>query len=81
MLRLQSFRQWRRHFVLASMLMERLHIWSQSDGLYILWKTLQNYLCGGKSTGSHQSAAYNVSRTLFWAHQGRYSKLAMLYSD
>ena len=72
-LRLPPFRQRRRRFVLASMLMERLHVWSHSDGLYTLWKSLQDDLCVRKSTSGPQTKSNNVSRALFWAREGRHS--------
>jgi len=45
--------------------MERLHTWSQSDGLHTLWKSLQNDLWIGKSTGGPQTTSSNVSHALF----------------
>ena len=54
-LRMPPFCQRRRRFVLASMLMERLHVWSHSDGLYTLWKSLQDDLCVRKSTSGPQT--------------------------
>ena len=61
------------YVALASVLLDCLHIWSQSDGLYMLWKALQDDLIVSKSSFGSQSTPYNVSRALFWAHEGRYS--------
>ena len=61
------------YIALASVLLDCLHIWSQSDGLYMLWKALRDDLIVSKSSFGSQSTPHNVSQALFWAHEGRYS--------
>ena len=72
-LRMPPFRQRRCRFVLASVLLDCLHIWSQSDGLCMLWKALQDDLIVSESSFGSQSTPYNVSQALFWVREGRYS--------
>jgi len=45
------------HYVLALVLLDRLHVWSQPDGLSILWKSLQDDI----REKSNQSSTHNVS--------------------
>jgi len=61
--------------------MECLHTWSQSDGLRTLWKSLQDDLCVGKSTGSPQTTSYNVSCALIWARESWYSNAVQLLTS
>ena len=72
-LRMPLLRQRRRRFILASVLLDRLHLWSQPDGLYNLWKALQDDLHVSRSNHCIQSSKHNISRALFWAREGRYS--------
>jgi len=62
----------RRRFVIGSTLLDRLHVWSQSDGLKSLWSSLQDDLKGSKPVKS-SSGDFHKSRALYWAHEGRYS--------
>ena len=72
-LRMPPLRQHRRRFILASVLLDRLHLWSQPDSLYNLWKALQDDLHVSRSSHCIQSSKHNISRALFWAREGRYS--------
>ena len=58
-------RQRRRRFILASVLLDHLHLWSQPDGLYNLWKALQDDLHVSRSIHCIQSSKHNISRALF----------------
>ena len=72
-LRMPPLRQRRRHFILPSVLLDRLHLWSQLDGLYNLWEALQDDLHVSRSSHCIKSSKHNISRALFWAREGRYS--------
>ena len=69
-LRMPPLRQCRRRFILAFILLDRLHLWSQPDGLYNLWKALQDDLHVSRSSHCIQSSKHNISRALFWAREG-----------
>jgi len=55
----------RRRFILGSILLDRLHLWSQPDGLYNLWKALQDDLHVSRAKHSFQSSKHNISRAFF----------------
>ena len=55
-------RQRHRRFILASVLLDRLHLWSQPYGLYNLWKALQDDLHVSRSSHCIQSSKHNISR-------------------
>ena len=74
-------RQRRRRFILASVLLDRLHLWSQPDGLYNLWKALQDDLHVSRSSHCIQSSKHNISRALFWAREGRYSNAVQSFTS
>jgi len=57
-LRMPPFRQRRRRYVLASVLLDRLHVWSQPDGLPTLWKSLQDDLCARSNDSQKSSNQY-----------------------
>ena len=63
----------RRRFVISSILLDRLHMWSLSDGIKSLWSLLQDDLKVSKPKQSASSDDFSKSRDLFWAHEGRYS--------
>ena len=73
-LRMPPLRQRRRCFIFASILLDRLHLWSQPDGLYNLWKALQDDLHVSRSSHCIQSSKHIfLELQLFWAREGRYS--------
>ena len=55
------FHLFRRHFILVSILLDHLHLWSQPDDLYNLWKALQDDLYVSRSNHSIQSSKHNIS--------------------
>jgi len=67
-----TFHQCHCRYVLTSVLLDRLHVWSQPDSLPTLWKSLQDDLCF-HSNNSQKSSNHNISHALFWACEGRYS--------
>ena len=54
-------------------MLDRLHLWSLSDGLTSLWCSLQKDLKASKPVKPPSSSEFNKSRALFWAREGRYS--------
>jgi len=63
----------RRRFVISSVLLDRLHMWSLSDGIKSLWSLLQDDLKVSKPKQSASSDDFSKSHALFWAREGRYS--------
>ena len=63
----------RRRYVVSSILLDRLHMWSLSDGIKSLWSLLQDDLKVSKPTRPALGDEFCKSRALFWAREGRYS--------
>jgi len=70
----------RRRFVISSVLLDRLHLWNQSDGICHLWASLQDDLRVCKRKGEPCSS-FCKSRALFWAREGRYSNALQALSS
>ena len=70
----------RRRFVMSSVLLDRLHLWSQPDGICCLWASLQDDLRDRKPKGESCSS-FRKSRALFWAREGRYSNALQALSS
>ena len=62
----------RRHFVISSILLDRLHLWNQPGGISHLWASLQNDLRVCKR-GEGPCSSFCKPHALFWAREGRYS--------
>jgi len=60
-------------YVVSSVLLDRLHMWSLSDGVKSLWSLLQEDIKVSKPVKPTSSEEFSKSRALFWAHEGRYS--------
>ena len=58
-LRMPPLHQRHRRFILASVLLDCLHLWSLPDGLYNLWKALQDDLHVSRSSHYIQSSKHS----------------------
>jgi len=63
----------RRRCVISSVLLDRLHMWSLSNGVNSLWSLLQDDLKVSKPAKPASSDEFSKHRALFWAREGRYS--------
>ena len=64
----------RRHFVMSSVLLDRLHLWSQPGGIHALWSSLLDDLKVSKPARGPSDFSCR-SRALYWAREGRYSNV------
>jgi len=62
----------RRRFVMSSVVLDSLHLWSQPGGIRTLWYSLLNDLKVSKSARRSSDGSCRA-RALFWAREGRYS--------
>jgi len=70
----------RRRFVMSSVILDRLHLWSQPGGIHTLWSSLLDDLKVSKPVRGPSDSSCRA-RALFWAREGRYSNALQTLSS